>query len=150
MPWFPTHDIMCANGTRLCRPGEGNLKGYRFWGQPYIHRESFVQSRRRRPPHEPEPPSVYSHLVAVARRVQQKNLVLLAAADWDWRRIILNFILHTRRLGYSNALILAMDRELHAEMRTRGIPSVDNSQNLDEWNTTVSVALRDAWARETR
>ena len=53
MPWFPTHAIECDG--RPCRPGEGNLKGYRFWGQPYIHREEFVQAQSRRPPHQPEP-----------------------------------------------------------------------------------------------
>ena len=50
MPWFPTHAIECEG--RPCRPGEGNLKGYRFWGQPYIHREEFVQAQSRRPPHQ--------------------------------------------------------------------------------------------------
>lgn len=136
MPWFPTHEVYCANGTRLCRPGEGNLKGYRFWGQPYIHRESYVQSRRRKPPHEPDPQVEYKHLAALARRIQKDNLVIVAAADWDFRRIILNFILHAHRLGYQNALVLSMDTELHTELHRRGIPSFDDSRNLDAWNTT--------------
>ena len=135
MPWFPTHNITC--GGRLCRPGEGNLKGYRFWGQPYIHREEFVQAQSRRPPHQPEPwQTSYTALVHVARRVAQDNLVLLTAADWDYREIVLNWALHARRLGYRNAVVLAMDRELAAELRRRGIPSADNSANLDAWNAT--------------
>ena len=136
MPWFPKHEIMCANGTRLCRPGEGNTNGYKFWGQPYIHRETYVQSRRRRPPHEPDPKNEYAGLVQVAKRVQSDGLVIMAAADWDFRRIILNFVLHTRARGYTNALVLAMDAELHADMRSRGIPSYDDSQHVDNWNTT--------------
>ena len=135
MPWFPTHEIYCANG-RLCRPGEGNLKGYRFWGQPYIHRESYVQSRHRTQPHEPNPQAEYSKLASLARRVQKENLVMMAAADWDFRRIILNWIIHAHRLGYTNALVLSMDVELDADLRRRGLPSVDNSANLDAWNTT--------------
>jgi hypothetical protein len=34
MPWFPTHATLCAG--RPCRPGEGNLRGYKMWVQPYI------------------------------------------------------------------------------------------------------------------
>ena len=99
MPWFPTHAIECDG--RPCRPGEGNLKGYRFWGQPYIHREEFVQAQSRRPPHQPEPwQTSYGALVRVARRVAQDNLVLLTAADWDYREIVLNWVLHARKLGH--------------------------------------------------
>ena len=28
MPWFPTHATLCAG--RPCRPGEGNLRGYKM------------------------------------------------------------------------------------------------------------------------
>ena len=108
MPWFPTHNITC--GERLCRPGEGNLAGYKFWGQPYLHREEFVQAQSRRPPHQPEPwHASYAALVHVARRVEQQNLVLLTAADWDYREIVLNWVLHAHRLGYRNAVVLAME-----------------------------------------
>ena len=136
MPWFPAHDLTCANGTRLCRPGEGNTKGYRFWGQPYIHRESYVQSRRRRPPHAPDPKTSYLGLSTLARRVQKDGMVIMAAADWDFRRVILNFVLHAHARGYTNTLVLSMDTEVHTDMRRRGIPSFDNSDNLDDWNTT--------------
>ena len=122
MPWFPTHAIECDG--RPCRPGEGNLKGYRFWGQPYIHREEFVQAQSRRPPHQPEPwQTSYGALVRVARRVAQDNLVLLTAADWDYREIVLNWVLHARKLGHQNTVVLAMDRELAAELKRRGTPS---------------------------
>ena len=135
MPWWPTHSTVC-NGSRPCRPGEGNLKGYRFWGQPYIHREDYVQSRLRRPPHEPNPKEEYARLCAIARRVQIGGLVIVAAGDWDWRRIILNWVIHAHRLGYSNAIVLSMDEPLHTELHRRGIATFDNSANLDAWNVT--------------
>ena len=135
MPWFPRHELMC-NRTKRCRPGEGNTKGYRFWGQPYIHREEYVQSRRRQAPHEPNPKGEYSRLTALARHVHRDGLVIMAAADWDFRRIILNWFLHARRLEYTNALVLSMDTQLHTELHQRGIPSFDDSANLDDWNTT--------------
>ena len=71
MPWFPTHETVC-NGSRLCRPGEGNLKGYKFWGQPYIHREDYVQSRLRT-----APTGDYARLCTIARRVHKDGLVLV-------------------------------------------------------------------------
>ena len=135
MPWWPTHSVVC-NDSRPCRPGEGNLKGYRFWGQPYIHMEDYVQSRLRRPPHEPNPKAEYARLCTIARRVQIDRLVVVAAADWDWRRIILNWVIHAHRLGYSNAIVLSMDEPLHADLHRRGIPSFDDSANLDAWNVT--------------
>ena len=135
MPWFPKHELVC-NRTKRCRPGEGNTKGYRFWGQPYIHREEFVQSRHRRAPHEPNPAVEYAKLVAMAKRVKKDGLVIMAAGDWDFRRIILNWAIHAHRHGYTNALVLSMDAELHMDLRQRGIPTVDNSANLNKWNTT--------------
>ena len=45
-------------------------------------------------------------------------------------------MLHVRNVGYSNALVLAMDRELAAELRRRSIPSVSNADNLNAWNDT--------------
>lgn len=35
---------------RRCRPGEGNMKGYKMWFQPYEHREYYVQSHSRNAP----------------------------------------------------------------------------------------------------
>lgn len=134
MPWFPTHTTVC--GGRPCRPGEGNLKGYRFWGQPYIHREEYVQSRHREPPHQPNPKAEYARLISIAKRVHKENVVIVAAGDWDWRRIILNYVQHAHRLGYTNTIILSMDSELHADLRSRNIPSFDNSDNVNAWNTT--------------
>lgn len=135
MPWLPTHKTVC--GDRPCRPGEGNLKGYRMWGQPYIHREAWVQSKTRKMPHSPDPPHEHYHeVVQAAHAVQQHNLVVMAAADYDFREIIQNWYAHLKRLGIQNALVLAMDRELSRDLELRRIPHADNSVNLDAWNAT--------------
>lgn len=134
LPLFPTHTTSC-NG-RPCRPGEGNLKGYKMWSQPYEHREAYVQSRRRKRPHDPDPTTTYSQLVKTASQVQKDGLVVVTAGDWDYREIIINWLLHAHRLGYSNSIVLAMDVELHADLVRRRIPVFDNSALLDEWNAT--------------
>lgn len=128
MPWFPTHTSVC--GGRSCRPGEGNLRhtreetarGWRYkqWTQPYLHREAWVQARRRSVPHRPDPRSShYAPLVAAARRVACERLVMLTSGDWDYRELVLNWALHLHALGHSNTLVLAMDSELHEEMRRK-------------------------------
>ena len=135
MPWLPTHRTQC-DGGRACGPGEGNLKGYKMWGQPYIHREAWVQAKSRRPPHPPDPTTHYAGLVQVARRVARDRLVVMAAADWDFRQIVLNWYHHLRAVDMTNALVLSMDAELHAHLRMRGVPSADNTDNVQAWNTT--------------
>ena len=134
MPWRPVHNVTCGGGA-LCRPGEGNLKGYKMWGQPYLHREPYVQSKSRRPPHEPEP-ATYAEVVQVARAVQQRNVVLFCAGDLDFREVVLNWYLHATQLGYRNAFVLSMDNELHGLLQRRRIPSANNAANVDEWNAT--------------
>lgn len=135
LPWLPTHTTMC--GDHVCKPGEGNLKGYKMWGQPYIHREAWVQSKSRRMPHSPDPPHEhYGTLVRTARSLQENGLIVMAAADFDFREITYNWHQHLTRLGISNALVLAMDRELAAELTRRRIPNVENAANTDAWNKT--------------
>lgn len=142
LPRYPAHAIMCDG--RPCRPGEGNTKHVRnkkgifeMWGQPYEHRESEIQSKMRHAPHEPDPATHYAGLVAVARRVAVGNMTILAAGDWDYRELVLNWVLHAHKLRYSNALVLSMDGELHADLTRRRIPSFDDSANLARWNGTV-------------
>ena len=136
LPWLPSHKAVC-DGSRPCRPGEGNLRGYRMWGQPYIHREAWVQSKSRRMPHSPDPPEAhYAALVRAARGVARHRLVVMAAGDFDFREVVYNWHAHLSRLGVSNALVLAMDSELHSELSRRRIPSVDNSVNVEAWNRT--------------
>ena len=44
--------------------------------------------------------------------------------------------LYLRWLYLLRQVVLAMDRELAAELKRRGVPSVDNSANLNAWNST--------------
>jgi len=44
--------------------------------------------------------------------------------------------MHAHKLGHSNAIVLAMDSELAAEMKSRKIPVYDNSRNANDWNNT--------------
>lgn len=134
LPEFPTHSTVC--GDRPCRPGEGNMKGYTMWSQPYEHREAYVQSRKRLPPHDPDPSTTYEGLVRVARRIQKGGVVILTAGDWDYREMVYNWLMHAYRLNYFNSLVLAMDAELHADLLQRRVPVFDNSALLDAWNTT--------------
>eukprot|EP00854_Cymbomonas_tetramitiformis_P013777 gene13777-16284_t len=133
LPHFPTHSTRC--GERACRPGEGNMKGYTMSFQPYEHREAYVQSRSRDIPH-PAGYSHYSGLVALAQSMQKDGMVIVTSGDWDYRELVLNWVMHTHKHNYSNALVIAMDTELFEELQRRGIASFDNSANLDAWQTT--------------
>jgi len=90
LPLFPTHTATC--GERRCRPGEGSMKGYTMWSQPYEHRQYYVESRSRRAPHGADPATTYAGLVAVAKRASVGGLVLLAASEFDYRLLILNWV----------------------------------------------------------
>lgn len=133
LPLFPTHATVCDG--RPCRPGEGNMKGYQMWFQPYEHREAYVQSRSRRMPHWPDE-AHYADAIREGRRVQTDGLVLMTAGDWDYRELVLNWVMHCHKHKLSNALVLSMERELHDELLRRRIPSVDNAANLQKWNGT--------------
>ena len=135
MPWLPLHTTRCGGGTRECRPGEGNLAGYRMWGQPYIHREAWVQAKSRRPPHAPTGPH-YQALRDTAARIAEDGLVLMAAADFDYRHIVRNWHASARAVGMHYGFVLSMDRELHETLERWRVPSVDNSANLEAWNST--------------
>ena len=88
------------------------------------------QARSRRPPHAPDPNGAYAPLVRLAKSVARAKLVLVTSGDWDYRELVVNWVLHARRLAYGNALVLAMDAPLHAELGRRDIPSFDNSRLL--------------------
>jgi len=130
----------------LCAPGEGNTphvreetpRGWRFkqWTQPYIHREAWVQARPRKVPWQPDPETTYAALVRVAQRVQTGGLVLVTSGDWDYRELVFNWLAHAHRQRASNALVLAMDRELFNELQRRRVPSFDQSDLLLAWNNT--------------
>ena len=85
----PMHKTVCDG--RPCRPGEGNLKGYAHWKQPYEPpAEGIVKTLSKRPVHEPTREH-YASLIDAATSVQSGGLVLLAAADFDYRELALNW-----------------------------------------------------------
>ena len=87
-PVHPTdprmHQTVCSG--RPCRPGEGNLKGYGHWYQPYedlpIPKELIKTA-----PHSAVPTGHYAALVKTGWRVQQDKFVVLAVADYDFREL---------------------------------------------------------------
>ena len=144
LPLFPTHNTMCEG--RSCRPGEGNMKHdmertkagtmrFKQWAQPYEHREAYVQSRARVPPHAPDA-AHYGGLVRVAQRVASGKLVLLTSGDWDYRGLVWNWLAHAKLHGHANALVLSMDSMLHEALTAAGAASFDNSANIHAWNAT--------------
>ena len=73
------------------------MKGYTMWFQPYEHREAYVQTRSRRPPHEADASSTYAGLVAEARRVEKDGMVIVTPGDFDYRELVLNWWLHAKQ-----------------------------------------------------
>ena len=114
LPLFPSHTIACAGrpGNR-CRPGEGNMKHsmegtgekqrFKQWTQPYEHREAYVQSRSRNPPHQPDAEH-YGELVKVAKSVATDNLVLVTSGDYDYRGLVWNWLQHAKALKHLPSL----------------------------------------------
>jgi len=99
------------------------MKGYTMWSQPYEHREYFVQSRSRRPLHGASP-HTYAGLVEVARRASVGGLVLLAAADFDYRLRILNWVRRQREELSPRQLVLFLliNTPAHAAVSFRSCP----------------------------
>ena len=82
---------------------------------PAVHSSRAVSAIQSAPivPHKPDPLTQYAALVAAARKIQHKNVVIMAAADWDFRLIVSNWHHHLRSHGYHNNLVLSMDTDLH-------------------------------------
>ncbi|KAL1504249.1 hypothetical protein AB1Y20_010658 [Prymnesium parvum] len=134
LPAAPTHSTLCGVPPRTCRPGEGNLKGYEMWSQPYAHVDE--KDFRATPPHVAEARSPhYAALVRLARGVERRGVVVVAAADFDYRELAENWYASARRLGMP-ALVLALDAEACEHFRARGLPAANLTTNLLEWHTT--------------
>jgi len=123
----PKHSTICDG--RTCRPGEGNPT---VTHSTNLYTPQMPKTFQKDPPHRPDSPQ-YATLLAAARRHQ---LVILCAADFDYREIAENWYRAIQRVGLSNALVYALDTEVHVYLSGRGVPSVDGSANLEEWNRT--------------
>lgn len=130
----PLHKTDC-NG-RPCRPGEGNIQGYAQWSQPYEPTsEEVIQSKSKRPVHQPTA-ELYGGLITVARRVAEGGMVMLAAADFDYREVAENWFRAARRVGMGNALVHCLDSEAYAHLMARGVTASDGSTAMAEWHKT--------------
>ena len=83
-----------------------------------------------------EPAAHYAELTRIAQAVAVDKLIVVTAADWDYRALAWNWLAHVRQYGHTNAVVLSMDRELHLALTSAGATSFDNSANLDAWNRT--------------
>ena len=109
--------------------------GYRQWSQPYPHVDPIARSSH--PPHGPDPTGpLYAPLVAVARSVARDGVVLLAIADFDYRELALNWHASARRVGLSNALLLAADAAMAGHLAERRVPYFNGSAAVDAWSST--------------
>ena len=135
-PPLVLHSPTC--GDSLCRPGQGNLVGYEHWKMPVglqEHWQSLNESRG--VAHKPDPESShYMPLVLAARRVASHNLVVMAAADVDYRFLAVNWHRSTTRSGMDNALVYCLDKELYAYLLERAVPCFNGTDNMLGWVAT--------------
>jgi len=130
----PMHKTVCDG--RPCRPGEGNLKGYEHWKQPY-EPPSLVGRPKKTPPLE-----LFDHsaLVAAARPLAQAHrFVVFAAADYDYREMAENWYLATKRAGMANGLVYCLDSEAYIYLTAKGVPSANGTANMAVWSTSRLV-----------
>lgn len=133
----PIHTTVC--GSRTCRPGEGNPTVTH--GENPFEFPVAPEAMKRGPPHEPDPKSAqYAPLVAAAKAIahQHHHLVIMTAADFDYRELAENWYRAVKRFS-GNALVYALDQQAHEHLVARGVASVDGSANVDAWNATRLV-----------
>jgi len=131
----PLHRTVCGNGTRTCRPGEGN-PSVTHSDNPYDfpHPTDYLKT----PPHSPDPTSPqYAALVTAAEAVKgHHRLIYMCVADFDFRELAKNWHRAIRRFGLSNAIVYALDSETRAYLAAAEVPTVDGSANIAAWNRT--------------
>ena len=139
MAWpLVLHNATC--GDALCRPGQGNLVGYEHWKMPeglQEHWQRLSLNESKGLAHRPDPESAqYAPLVLAARGVASHNLVVVAAADVDYRYLALNWHRSAARSGMSNALVYCLDDELCAFLQGRAVPRFNGAKNMARWVST--------------
>ena len=99
----PLHRTVCGNGTRTCRPGEGNPT-VTHSDNPYEF--GYPADYLKAPPHTPDPTSPqYAPLVAAAEAVKgHHRLIYMCVADFDFRELAKNWHRAIHRFGLSNAI----------------------------------------------
>lgn len=118
---------------RTCRPGEGN-PSVTHSANPHKLAPP-PDDWLRDPPHGADT-THYAPLVAAATAAARHRLIILCAADFDYRELAENWYLAIKRVGLTNGLVYSLDEPAHRHLQLRGVPSVDGSSNLDDWNRT--------------
>lgn len=135
----PMHKVMC--GDRYCRPGEGNIKGYEHWKQPY--EPPSEEGLTRNLPHgvlaKAGVPFHYASLLATASKVQQDGMVVFCAADFDYRELAENWFTSARRAGMSNMFVYSLDNDAFGYLSSKGVTTVNGTANLNAWSQTRLV-----------
>ena len=132
----PLHSTVCGDHT--CRPGEGNLKGYQHWSQPY--ESAPLAGLSKRGAHgwskgSAFPSDKYTGLVAAAQRVQRHRLVAMTVADFDFRLLAENWYQHAQRADLP-AIVHALDSEAFGYLSARGVATHNGTDNLLAWSIT--------------
>ena len=132
----PMHTTVCGDHT--CRPGEGNLKGYKHWSQPY--EPAPLAGLSKRAAHgwskgSAFPSDKYTGLVAAALRVQRHRLVAMTVADFDFRLLAENWFQHAQRAD-TPAIVHALDSEAFDYLTARGVATHNGTDNLLAWSST--------------
>lgn len=137
----PLHRTWC--GDHVCRPGEGNLKGYKHWSMPW--EPPPITGLTKAAPHgwtsgAPFPEAHYRPLISLAQKLVSagggSKLVVFAAADFDFRELGENWYRAAQRAGIPNALIYALDAEACGHFLGKGIPTANGTDNLNAWAAT--------------
>lgn len=132
----PLHSTVCGDHT--CRPGEGNLKGYQHWSQPY--ESAPLAGLSKRGAHgwskgSAFPSDKFTGLVAAAQRVQRHRLVAMTVADFDFRLLAENWYQHAQRADLP-AIVHALDSEAFGYLSARGVATHNGTDNLLAWSFT--------------
>ena len=132
----PMHTTVCEG--RVCRPGEGNLKGYQHWSMPWEPPpiDGLLKMPQSWGRGESFPTSRYTSWVAAAKAQQRDNLVVFAAADFDFRELAENWYAAAQKAGISNAILYALDADAYAHFKRKGLPSYNGTDNLNAWALT--------------
>ena len=129
----PLHKTVC--GDHICRPGEGNLKGYGHWSQPYKQTDVPKDAPKYVPgwTNTHFPAERYVPLVTLAKERQRDGIIIFTAADFDYREHAENWWLFTQRAGVANALVHSLDNEAYDYFRSKNIPAANGTGSMDAW-----------------
>uniref|UniRef100_A0A7S0L4Y5 Nucleotide-diphospho-sugar transferase domain-containing protein n=1 Tax=Coccolithus braarudii TaxID=221442 RepID=A0A7S0L4Y5_9EUKA len=126
----PMHRTVCEG--RPCRPGEGNLKGYHHWSQPYEPPSDEGKIR-----YAPFGVGDYAPLISRARAVAREGFVVFAAADYDYREMVENWWRSAQRAKVAeHALVYCLDAESMVYLSAKGLATVNGTSNYLVWMRT--------------